>query len=131
MVDDDRGVLDLAVHHLTALGYRVLSARGGEEALEVLARAEGRVDLLFTDIAMPGGMNGLVLAERARALRPGLRVLFATGHSDDLVVRGAPKPGGSGDVLAKPYGRTDLAGRVRAVLGDRDGRPAPGPAREG
>jgi signal transduction histidine kinase len=54
VVDDDRGVLDLAVHHLTALGYRVLSARSGEAALEVLERTEGRVDLLFTDLSMPG-----------------------------------------------------------------------------
>ena len=130
VVDDDRGVLDLAVHHLTALGYRVLPARGGEEALEVLERAEGRVDLLFTDIAMPGGMNGLVLAGRARALRPGLRVLFATGHSDDLVVRETPTPGGGADVLGKPYSRIDLAGRVRAVLDRREARPDPGPARE-
>ena len=129
-VDDDRGVLDLAVHHLTALGYRVLSAGGGEEALGVLGRTQGRVNLLFTDIAMPGGgFNGLVLAERARALRPGLRVLFATGYSDDLVVRGTPTPGNAA-VLAKPYRRADLAERVRAALDRRDGRPDPGPARE-
>jgi CheY-like chemotaxis protein len=107
----------------------VLAARGGEEALEVLGRAEGRVDLLFTDIAMPGGMDGLVLAERARALRPGLRVLFATGYSDDLVVRETPTPGGA-VVLGKPYRRIDLAGRVRAVLDRREVRPDPGPARE-
>jgi CheY-like chemotaxis protein len=119
------------VHHLAALGYRVLAARSGEEALERLGRAEGRVDLLFTDIAMPGGMNGLVLAERARAMRPGLRVLFATGYSDDLVVRGTPTPGGCGaDVLAKPYRRIDLAERVRAVLDRRDRRPDPEPTRE-
>jgi hypothetical protein len=54
-------------------------------------------------------------------------VLLATGYSDDLVARRTPTPGGGADVLAKPYRRTDLAGRVRAVL---DRRPDPGPARE-
>jgi DNA-binding response OmpR family regulator len=75
-------------------------------------------------------MNGLVLAERARALRPGLRVLLASGYSDDLVARERPTPGGGADVLAKPYRRTDLAGRVRAVLDGGEVRPDPGPARE-
>ena len=110
----------------------MLAERSGEEALQSLGRAEGRVDLIFTDIAMPGGMNGLVLAERARALRPGLRVLFATGYSDDLAVRGAPKlGGGGGGVLAKPYRRSDLAERVRAVLDSGGRRPGAGPARDG
>jgi CheY-like chemotaxis protein len=121
-VDDDEGVLELAVHQLTALDYRVLLARSGEEALDVLRGTSGRVDLLFTDVSMPGGMNGLVLAERARALCPGLRVLFATGYSDDLVNGGAPAPGA--DVLAnrtaKPIslagcGRSSTAGIVMAI----------------
>ena len=88
-----------------------------------------RVDLLFTDVVMPGGMSGLALAERARALRPGLRVLLASGYSDDLVARGTPTPGGGADVRAKPYRRTDLAERVRAALDRHDGRPFPRPAR--
>jgi PAS domain S-box-containing protein len=117
VVDDDEGVLDLAVHHLRALGCRVLSARSGEEALEILRQAPDGVDLLFTDLSMPGGMTGLMLAERARALHPGLRVLLATGYSDDLVGRAAPMPGA--DVLGKPYSQTDLASRVRAVLNRR------------
>ena len=75
-------------------------------------------------------MNGLVPAERARALRPGLRVLLATGYSDDLVARETPTPGRGADVLAKPYRRTDLAERVRAVLDRRSRRPDPEPARE-
>jgi CheY-like chemotaxis protein len=107
----------------------VLSARSGEAALEVLERTEGRVDLLFTDLSMPGGMNGLVLAERARALRPGLRVLLATGYNEDLVAKGPPA---GAAVLGKPYRRIDLAGRVRAVLDSPDSRrPDPGRAREG
>jgi CheY-like chemotaxis protein len=117
-VDDDEGVLDLTVHHLRALGCRVLSARSGEEALEILRQAPDRVDLLFTDLSMPGGMTGLMLAERARALHPGLRVLLATGYSDDLVGRGTQTPGA--DVLGKPYSQTDLASRVRVALNHRD-----------
>jgi PAS domain S-box-containing protein len=126
VVDDDAAVLDLAVHHLTALGYRVLSAQSGEAAMELLARAGApRVDLLFTDIVMPGGVNGLALAARARALRPGLRVLLASGYSDDLLPGGAGPPPDGVDVLAKPYRRTDLAGRVRAAL-DRPAAPGSG-----
>jgi CheY-like chemotaxis protein len=85
---------------------------------------------LFTDIAMPGGMDGLALAERARALRPGLRVLFATGYSDDLVVRGASTPGGA-DVLAKPYGGPTSRSACGPSSAAATVRPAPGPAREG
>jgi PAS domain S-box-containing protein len=121
VVDDEEGVLDLAVHHLTALGYRVLSARSGEEALEVLGREDAaRIDLLFTDVVMPGGINGLVLAERARALRFRLRVLLASGYSEDLLAGGAPN--GGLEVVSKPYRQTDLALRVRAALdGPGDG----------
>lgn len=115
VVDDTDDVLDLAVHHLTARGYQVLAARSGEEALALLAGAEGRaVDLLFTDIAMPGGMNGLVLAEQARAAHPGLPVLFATGYSEDLAL-GAQAPPASA-VLSKPYAEADLAAAVGSVL---------------
>jgi PAS domain S-box-containing protein len=120
-VDDDEGVLDLAVHHLRALGCRVLSARSGEEAMEMLRHVPDRVDLLFTDLSMPGGMSGLMLAERARALHPGLRVLLATGYSDDLVERGSPTLGAN--VLGKPYSQTDLANHVRAVLNRRGHGP--------
>jgi PAS domain S-box-containing protein len=119
-VDDDAGVLELAVHQLTTLGYRVLSARSGEEALEVLGRAGEQVDLLFTDISMPGGMNGLVLAEQARAMCSGIAVLLATGYSDDLMVQQRPTQGA--EVLSKPYSQTDLASRVRAALNSRGGR---------
>jgi CheY-like chemotaxis protein len=125
-VDDDDDVLDLAVHHLTALGYAVLSARSGEEALEVLGRTGGRVDLLFTDLSMPGGMNGLVLAERARARFPALRVLLATGYNEDLA--GGLRQGA--EVLGKPYSQTDLADRVRATLTRPGGRPVAEPLHE-
>jgi CheY-like chemotaxis protein len=83
--------------------------------LEVLGREDAaRIDLLFTDVVMPGGINGLVLAERARALRARLRVLLASGYSEDLLAGGAPN--GGLVVVSKPYRQADLASRVRAVL---------------
>jgi CheY-like chemotaxis protein len=121
-VDDEEAVLELAIHHLTSLGYNVLSARSGEEALEVLRQREDvQVDLLFSDVVMPGGINGLVLAERARTLRPGLRVLLASGYSDDLVAQ-APATVGIA-ALSKPYSQTELASRVRAALDSDDSGP--------
>jgi DNA-binding response OmpR family regulator len=87
--------------------------------LEVLGREDAaRIDLLFTDVVMPGGINGLVLAERARALRSRLRVLLASGYSEDLLAGGAPN--GGLEVVFKPYRQTDLELRVRAAL-DRPG----------
>jgi CheY-like chemotaxis protein len=127
-VDDNDDVLDLAVHYLTMRGYNVLSARSGEEALRVLEDTGARVDLLFSDIVMPGGINGLVLAERARAMFPGLRVLLTTGYNEDLVSLRRP---GAFDVLAKPYRETELTDRVRAALNRAGGRPAGGPRHEG
>jgi PAS domain S-box-containing protein len=121
-VDDEEAVLELAIHHLTSLGYNVLSARSGEEALELLRQREDvQVDLLFSDVVMPGGINGLVLAERARTLRPGLRVLLASGYSDDLVAQ-APATVGIA-ALSKPYSQTELASRVRAALDAADSGP--------
>jgi PAS domain S-box-containing protein len=123
VVDDTEDVLDLAIHHLTARGYQVLAARSGEEALALLdGAAQAGVDLLFTDITMPGGMNGLILAERARAASKDLRVLFATGYSEDLST-GAPSP--EAQVLAKPYAEADLAAAVATALRARSGCAQP------
>jgi CheY-like chemotaxis protein len=80
VVEDDPEVRDVSVEILQALGYRTLVARNGKEALEALQRPD-RIDLLFTDLVMPGGMSGVVLARRAQAMRPGLRVLLTTGYA--------------------------------------------------
>jgi PAS domain S-box-containing protein len=120
-VDDNEDVLELAVHLLGNRGYRVLSATSGEEALRLLEQGGDRVDLLFSDIVMPGGMTGLALAERARALRPSLRVLLATGYNEDLA-RGRAT---SEEVLGKPYLEAELMGRIRASLNRPDREDAP------
>jgi PAS domain S-box-containing protein len=124
VVEDSDDVLDLARGHLTKLGYTVLVARSGEEAVAAYDAVEGRIDLLFTDIAMPGGMNGLVLASTLRERAPGLPVLLTTGYNDELVTEGPGAPGM--DVLGKPYRRSELADRIRAALNQAGARRARG-----
>ncbi|WP_246101953.1 histidine kinase famiy protein [Methylobacterium terricola] len=123
LVEDSDDVRALAREYLDSLGYHVLSARDGTEALRILERGE-RIDLLFSDIVMPGSVNGLILAERAQALRPNLPVLLTTDYNEDLVADGPTVP--TMDVLGKPYRKAELADRIRAAL-DRGVRPMPAP----
>jgi CheY-like chemotaxis protein len=90
-----------------------LSAASGEQALTLL-RQGARVDLLFTDVIMPGGMNGLQLVDEARSLRPRLPVLVTTGYMDELPRQGQAQ---RLNILAKPYKHGDLLARVEAALG--------------
>jgi PAS domain S-box-containing protein len=113
LVEDSEDVRQVAQAYLESMGYRVLEAASGEEALRLLDRS-GRVDLLFTDVIMPGGINGLVLAERARERQPELPVLLATGFMDELLQKGANAS--DMHILGKPYRRNELAERVRAAL---------------
>jgi len=113
VVEDNDDVRELAESMLEMAGYDVLSAPSGERALGLLESGE-QADLLFTDVIMPGGMNGLELIERVHAKRPGLPVLVTTGYMDELPGRG--KPSGTLDVLSKPYQHQDLLDRVGAAL---------------
>src|SRR3712207_1079326 len=122
VVEDVPDVLELAVEHLTGLGYRVLTATNASEALAEIEQEDGKIDLLFTDLVMPGSMNGLALAERVRERLPGVAILLTTGYNEELLVEGPSARGW--DVLGKPYRHTELADRVRAALNSRD-RPAP------
>jgi CheY-like chemotaxis protein len=82
LVEDNDEVRRLGIAALESLGYRVLHAATGAAALALLADARtGRIDLLFTDVVLPGGMSGLALADQVATLRPGLPLLFATGYS--------------------------------------------------
>ncbi|HYD98096.1 MAG TPA: PAS domain-containing protein, partial [Alphaproteobacteria bacterium] len=113
VVDDDAAVREVAVALLADLGLEVAAADGGPSALDRLAAGE-RFDFAVFDVAMPG-MNGVEAARRARALQPGLPVLFVTGHADLAVLQGVKDP-----VLRKPYTAEALAGAVRSLL---EGRP--------
>ncbi|HVG49950.1 MAG TPA: histidine kinase famiy protein [Rubellimicrobium sp.] len=119
VVEDNEDIQALAREHLLELGYKVLVASDGEEALSVLGRVEHKIDLLFTDLIMPGSINGLALADELRNVAPQVPVLLTTGYNEELA-RGANIPGL--DVLAKPYRRAELADRVRSALA-RTGSP--------
>jgi PAS domain S-box-containing protein len=113
--EDDDDVRAYTVEVLRELGYRVLEAHDGPSALRLLERQEGKVDLLFTDVVLPSGMTGAVLATEARALRPDLRVLFTTGYARNAIVHhGRLDPGV--ELITKPFAYADLAARVREML---------------
>jgi signal transduction histidine kinase len=118
VVEDDADVRSYTVEVLTELGYRVLEASDGPAALRLLDRGEVEVDLLFTDVVLPGGLNGEQLALQARARRPQLKVLFTTGYARNAIVHhGRLDPGVQ--LITKPFTYGDLAGRVRDVLDAR------------
>jgi CheY-like chemotaxis protein len=111
VVEDNDDVRQLAECMLELAGYRVLAAPSGESALTLLEQ-HPEVDLLFSDVIMPGGMNGLQLVDKVRELRPALPVLLTTGYMDDLQGKQHDRL----DVLAKPYKHNDLLERVRLAL---------------
>ncbi|MFC3230079.1 PAS domain S-box protein [Marinibaculum pumilum] len=114
LVEDDELVRRHVGSQLEALGYRVTAAASGPEALDVL-RTGRQIDLLFTDVVMPGGMDGRQLAEAALKLQPGLPVLFTSGYAENAIVHhGRLDPGVH--LLNKPYRQQDLAVKLRQVL---------------
>ena len=114
VVEDDDLVRRVAVDQLTRLGYEVIAASSGTEALDILA-GRSDIDLLFTDVVMPGGLNGGEVAEKARRLRPALKVLFASGYFEGALVRNGSIEA-SGQFLVKPYRKSELAEKVEEVL---------------
>jgi CheY-like chemotaxis protein len=117
LVEDDDLLRDQVQRQLMTLGCRVTAQRNGHDALRRLD-AHPDIDLLMTDIVMPGGMNGRQLADQARRLRPELRVLFTSGHTDEPSIRALRADGRSG-FLGKPYRRSDLARELAAAFGDQ------------
>jgi len=111
--EDSPQVRSVTVRVLERAGYRVLEAPGGAEALEIHARAEGRVALLLTDVVMPG-MNGRQVADELRRRQGTLRVLFVSGYVDGLVGQG--EDGVDEEILPKPFTPASLLARVRGIL---------------
>ncbi len=114
VVEDDDALRLYTVEMLSDLGYSVLTAANGPAALDIIDRGYS-VDLLFTDIVMPGGMNGRQLADEAVRRRPGLKVLFTTGYSRNAIVHhGRLDPGVQ--LISKPFSFEQLGTKVRALL---------------
>jgi PAS domain S-box-containing protein len=119
VVEDDEQVRTFAITQLTSLGYTTLAAANAREALAILD-SDAQIDLLFTDVIMPGGMNGRQLAEEATRRNPSLAVLYTSGYTENAVVHhGRLDPGVT--LLNKPYRRLDLARKVREALAARWG----------
>ena len=115
MVEDDIGVRHVAQGILTRLGYTVLTAANADEAFRVVDAFRGHVDLLMTDVVMPG-MNGRELAERLTERHPKMRVLYTSGYTENVVVHhGVVEK----DLyfISKPYAVSTLAAKIRDVLG--------------
>jgi len=109
-------VREVAVKQLEEFGCQVTQAQDGHAALALLKQSVP-VDLLFTDIVMPGGMTGVELARHATELRPGLKILFTSGFAENALQGDEDRLGGR-NFLSKPYRKQDLARRIREVLSD-------------
>jgi signal transduction histidine kinase/CheY-like chemotaxis protein len=115
VVEDDEAVLATAIESLEDLGYRVLVAHNGSDALEII-KSVPHIDILFSDIVMPGGINGAELAAEARRLRPTMKVLLTSGYTGAALSSDHGLPADV-PVLGKPYRREDLAARLRVIIG--------------
>jgi PAS domain S-box-containing protein len=113
VVEDDEDVRAAAATMIRELGYSVISAEGPEQALRILA--ERPVALVFTDVVMPGPITSRELADRARALQPGVKILFTSGYTQNAVVHGGRLDDGV-ELISKPYRREQLARRLRRLL---------------
>jgi two-component system, cell cycle sensor histidine kinase and response regulator CckA len=122
LVEDDAALRNLARRILTDAGYRVIEARTSTTAIELGTSYPGVIDLVLTDVVMPQ-MNGRAVGERLSALRPGIRVLFMSGYTDDIVVKRGIRSQQT-DFLQKPFTPEQLVRRIREVLDARVAAPS-------
>lgn len=114
IVEDDKNVRKVSARILRNHGYEILEVTDGKEALEVLNRSQP-FDLLFTDMVLPGGMNGLEIAEEAKRIQPDIKILYTTGYAEDVVARSGGRSL-NGPLINKPYLRAELLSAVQAML---------------
>jgi CheY-like chemotaxis protein len=114
VVEDDRLVRDYVLTQLHSLGYVTLEAANAAEAL-ALVRAGHAFDLLFTDVIMPGALNGRQLADELQAIKPELKVLFTSGYTENAIIHHGRLDTGV-LLLAKPYRKSEMAAMIRTAL---------------
>jgi PAS domain S-box-containing protein len=114
VVEDDNTLRAYTVEVLTDLGYHVFEAASGADALELVERESG-IDLLFTDVVIPGGMNGRQVAEQVTQRRPAIKVLFTTGYTRNAIVHHGRLDAGV-ELIGKPYSPNELGAKIRSVL---------------
>lgn len=119
LVEDDPLVQQHVSDQLKSLGYKVIACSNARNALDVVMQLTD-IDLLFTDIVMPGSMNGRELAEATRKLRPNIKILFSSGYTENAIVHHGRLDRGV-HLLNKPYRRQELASKVRKVLDENPG----------
>jgi CheY-like chemotaxis protein len=125
VVEDEQTVRDLAVRILSDAGYRVIGATSPQEAIRIAEETPDSIDLLLTDVVMPGGINGVDLAKRIVVTRPRLEVLYMSGYTEEAAIRfGVPR--GEARFLAKPFLPDDLLARVADLLEARSAGAAGG-----
>jgi len=118
VVDDEPALRMIIVEVMRGLGYATLEAGDGAGALRILQSPRQRIDLLVSDVGLPGGMNGRQVADAARTARPGLKVLFITGYAENAVLsHGHLDPGMH--VMTKPFEMDVLARRVKELIESR------------
>ena len=119
VVDDEPGVRELACQLLTDLGYNTMSAEDGQSAIKVLEDTTIPIDLLFTDVVMPGGIDGFALSKVAQRLRPGMPIIFTTGHAEVALRELKKDLTQKIKVLGKPYRLNELSGMIASELNSR------------
>lgn len=122
VVEDDLAVQETVIELLSGLGYRVLKASDAQSALSILQSGMA-IDLLFTDVVMPGKLSSTELVRQAKLLLPDIAVLFTSGYTRNAIVHGGKLDAGV-ELLSKPYRQEDLARKIRQLLGQRE-RPMP------
>jgi CheY-like chemotaxis protein len=124
-VEDDPSVRGMVRRSLKLLGYHVLEAANGQDAMSLWQSQGDHIDLLFTDMVMPEGMTGLELTEKLQSLNPNLRAIISSGYSAEIVQAGVTDQPGI-VYLPKPYELDTLANVVRTQLNRGTTIPAPG-----
>jgi two-component system cell cycle sensor histidine kinase/response regulator CckA len=114
LVEDEKGVRDLAREYLEMTGYAVIQAEDGRSALELAKKHAGQIHLLMTDVVMPG-ISGRELAERVKAIRPDIKVLYMSGYTDQAVVHHGILESDA-VLLQKPFTLPTLSSKLREIL---------------